>query len=75
LEIFAGIAREILKISAVVAGVTTEGGRDARDFPADLFLPARSEIFSGQKFLARKFVRPDFFAAKVFPAKIFRLES
>jgi len=31
----------------------TDESRAAKDFPTDLFLPARSEIFSGQKFLAR----------------------
>jgi hypothetical protein len=75
LEFFTGNAREILKISAVVAGSTTEIARVAEDFPADLFLPARSESFIGQKFPVRKFVRPDFFGAKVFPANFFRLES
>jgi len=52
----------------------TERARSPKIFPADLIPPARSEIFSGLKFLVRNLVRPDFFAAKVFPAKIFRLE-
>lgn len=43
-------------------------------FMADRVPPARSEIFSGQKNLVRKLVRPDFFAAKFFLYRFFQFE-
>jgi hypothetical protein len=39
-----------LEKQAIDADTTTETSRVAKSDPADLFLPARSEIFFGQKF-------------------------
>jgi len=58
-----------------VGGFTTDESRAAKDFPTDLFLPARSEIFSVQKFLVRKFVGRIFFYSKVKKPKNFPVES
>jgi hypothetical protein len=49
----------------------TERARYPKIFPADLVLPARSEIFPSQKILVQTLVRPDFFAANIFPATFF----
>jgi hypothetical protein len=57
-----------------VAGITTKTSRVAEFDPADHILPVRSEIFFGQKFSARKLVRPYFFGSKVENCKNFWIE-
>jgi hypothetical protein len=70
------LKRSLRKLEKVlfVAGITTETLRTLGSDPADQFLPVRPEIFSGQKFSARKLVQQIFFGPKVENPKNFWIE-
>jgi len=59
---------------AFVAGLTTDTLQTTGSIPANHFMPARSEIFLGQKILVRNFVGRIFLGSKFENSKNFPVE-